>query len=297
MTAVTERLMSRIRAQNVAAKSPPVSGQWFNIRIKPSLSTGELLNIGVGFYDSNGLLHGRVSKDLSRLSCLYDDIDIASFELLAEMIDAPLGGTPGVELRDLRISSNIEFSQLKHAAGDSISDIVTSLFNETVSFVARKGKEEKAARYEAPSARELQDDVFSHLRQRLGIASKKLIRQEPYFIDGEHPVRIPLRVPGSCAGTLANVVCKTPTTAELRLLHAAMNLHSLRKQLQNERLGVFVLRPALDHGFSHGQIEAIEEVIDRNLPELRASGVHVDSEDNTPALAERIKTWSGLKAA
>lgn len=297
MTTVTERLMARIRAQNIDTSPPPVSGQWFNIRIKPSLSTGELLNIGVGFYDKQGLLHGRVSKDLSRLSCLYDEIDVASFEFLAEMIDAPLGGTPGVDLRDLRISNNIDFSPLKHAAGNSIDHILTSLFSETVSLIPRAGKDEKLPRIEAPSARELEQQVFAHLRDRLGVASKDLIHEEPYVIGADHRVNIPFRVQGKCAGTLANVSYKTPSTAELRLLHAAMSLHSLRQTLEGERLAVFVLRPTTDYGFTRDQVEKIDDVIDRNLPTLEASGVHVDSEASTEALADRIQDWSGLKAA
>lgn len=115
-----------------------VQGRWASIRLQPFLSADDAITIGVAFQAANGLLHGKVLTDLSRLKCLYDDaLDLPSFALLTEILDLSLGGS-AQPFDALRISPNIVLSAPRYVAGNSVQEIVQRLYATTVRMATAK---------------------------------------------------------------------------------------------------------------------------------------------------------------
>ena len=71
-----------------------IAGRWHNLQIKPDLGSSEILNVGVAFVDEARNVHLKLARDLSRLTCLYDDrVDVRSFERLCAVIEGAYNGS------------------------------------------------------------------------------------------------------------------------------------------------------------------------------------------------------------
>ena len=68
------------------SQDPIIKGRWFPIRLSPDLATGELLNIGIGFIDSNNQLHTKILSSTTPFRKLYGSAGASNFGFLLALL-------------------------------------------------------------------------------------------------------------------------------------------------------------------------------------------------------------------
>ncbi len=296
------RLYQKVKAAAPVTERNPIRGQWFNIRLQPDLFAGEQFNIGVGFVDQNGTVHSRFTDDLSRLHCFYDDrVDLEELGFLVDIAAAQYDRTSLDAILAKPFSPQIILGDRAYAAGSSIQGILADFFDETISLIApiEEGKSRKP-RFQSSSSEVVREEIFAWMRAHHNPLAQKIIPANPHFkvrttdqsITQEHLVELHLRNPGRIAGSIVSANCKTPQTAELRILQAAMNLNTAIRHLEGEKCGLFILRPDDDSGLPKQTLAKFDDLIDESVWKLRDAGVFVGVESSVPSLGEEIVSWA-----
>lgn len=298
----TARLYQKVKSSASSAERNAVRGQWFNIRVQPDLFSGEQFNVGVGFVDHNGTVHSRFTDDLSRLHCLYDDrVDLEEIGFLVDMAASQYDRSTFSDVAEKPFSPQILLGEMSYASGSSIQSILGDFFDETISLVAHKDDVKKRkGRFHSSSNEVVRDEVFTWMREHHQPVAQRIIPANPNFRirtqDGnaaqEHLVELPLRTPGRVAGSIVSAFCKTPQTAELRILQAAINLNTAIRHLEGENCGLFILRPGDDSGLPRSILARFDDLIDESVWKLRDAGVFVGVETTIPRLGKEIVDWA-----
>lgn len=300
---IANRLIENLPPREASAKAQLTRGQWFNIRLQPSLLAGEQLNVGVGFVDHTGRLHTRVTDDLARLRCLYDDrIDLDDMQMLvglaADQFDRERYDPDMPKL----LSPQLSFSAPSYAAGASIDVILETFFDQTVSLISPLVETEESKRSyfrgytNAAVIKDLHQWMVKHHNH---LANQIFAHKSTFTIragDGgrteEHSVNLPLRQPSKLAGSIVSAYCSGSQTAELRLLQSAMSINTAKRHLENEKIGLFVLRPDLASGLDKRVLSRFDDVIDESVWQLRDAGVHVGVESSVEKLGREVAEWA-----
>lgn len=301
---IANQLLDQLQHDKPAANPQLTRGRWFNIQLKPNLFAGEQFNVGVGFVDQTGRLHTRLTDNLTRLGCLYDDrVDLEGIQMLvglaADLFDREQydPDMPG------EVSPQLSFSTPSYAAGSSIEEILDTFYEQTVSLVPpRQEKEDTKQTYfrgysNLAARRHLQLWMARHNKE----LSRRIFPSNTSFkiraFDGgatqEHTVDLPLHQPGKLAGSIVSAYCSTEQTAELRLLQSAMTINTTKRHLEKEKIGMFVLRPGQDSGLSRKVLSRFDDMIDANVWQLHDAGVHVGVECSVESLGREIANWAG----
>jgi len=284
-------LMSR------GASSAPVVGRWHNLQLRPDLGSGEVLNIGVAFVDENDRVHLQLAHELPRLACLYDDrVDIQSFEKLCILIQGAYNGRAIEELNLAALSEHTSLSQGRYASGASVREILDRFFEATVPLArayAPPGRASRARIIATSTARSL---VVQSLVDRMGARIAPFISRAPWTVSGEgeipRRVEIPIRAPGVLSASVVSVWSKNTHQRKLQLASAGIDLEIIKKTAPDERLGLFVMRPNSEPGYSRRDLEAIDSEIDEARWRLKdMASIKIESEDTYEALSERLEEW------
>ncbi|MBS8267167.1 DUF3037 domain-containing protein [Halomonas litopenaei] len=300
---IANRLLDQL-GKHPPTEAPQLTrGRWFNIRLKPSLLAGEQVNVGVGFVDQTGRLHTRITDNVSRLRCLYDDkIDLEGIQMLvglaADLFDREQyeSDMPG------SVSPQLSFSSPSYAAGTSIEEILDTFYEQTVSLVPPLQEKEdgKRAYFRGYTNAAARRDLQQWMARNHKVLARYIFPSSPTFkiraFDGgatqEHTVDLPLHQPGKLAGSVVSAYCSTEQTAELRLLQSAMTINTTQRHLEQEKLGLFVLRPGEDSGLSRKVLMRFDDMIDANVWQLHDAGVHVGVECSVEALGRKVVDWA-----
>lgn len=298
----TARLYQKVKSSTSKVERNPVRGQWFSIRLQPDLFAGEQLNVGVGFVDQHGMVHSQFTDDLSRLHCLYDDrVDLEEIGFLVDMAASQYDRAQFTQVADKKFSPQIVLGELSYASGPSIQSILGDFFNETVSLIAHTDEaKRRKPRFSSSSNEVVRDEVFSWIRTHHQPVAQQIIPANPNFrirthdeaSSHEHVVELPLRAPGRAAGSIVSAFCKTPQTAELRILQAAITLNTAIRHLEGERCGLFILRPGDESGLPRSTLSRFDDLIDESVWKLRDAGVFVGVETSIPDLGREIVDWA-----
>ncbi|MEE4463088.1 hypothetical protein V2S84_13445 [Azotobacter chroococcum] len=299
---MTARLHNRIKAASTAKEQPHVEGKWFNIRFCPDMLAGEQINIGVGFVDQHGTVHGRFTDDISRLQCLYDDrIDLDELRFLVDLTASQYDRASYSHILQSPVSPQIVIGEPSPASGEDIQGILRDFFNETVALASpRADGRKRSARFHSYSNEAVRGDVFrwiadhhSNIARRILPSSTRFtIRVNDHGTTQEHAVELPIRVPGRAAGSVVSAYCSAPQTAELRILQAAITLNTAIRHLRDERCGLFILRPGDNSGLPASTLARFDDMIDENVWKLRDAGVFVSVESSIANLGSEIVNWA-----
>lgn len=298
---MTARLHQRIKAATPQGEQALVNGRWFNIRLRPDLLAGEQINIGVGFVDQHGTVHGRLTDDISRLQCLYDDrVDLDELRFLIDLTASQYDRASFESIQRSPVSPQIILGDSAPAYGESIQDILRDFFDETVYLVTPRGETKKRqGRFQSSNNEAVRSDVFRWITEHHTSVARRIIPSSPRFIirvedNGtaqEHAVELPIRAPGRAAGSIVSAYCSTPQTAELRILQAAITLNTAIRHLRDEKCGLFILRPGDDSGLPASTLARFDDLIDESVWKLRDAGVFVGVESSVADLGAEIVSW------
>lgn len=122
-------LQSPAIAQLLAADdgyTPAFRGEWFTIRIKPDLTTGELLNVGVALRVA-GKTHIKILPTARPFQLLYGDVGSENFGFLLDLLRSHFVNGGGKSP-----SPHLLFEEPMYAAGTDITQTLNRLYDNTV---------------------------------------------------------------------------------------------------------------------------------------------------------------------
>lgn len=106
--------------------TPAFRGEWFTIRIKPDLATGERLNVGVALRVA-GKTHVKILPTVRPFQLLYGDAGSENFGFLLDLLHLHFANG-GVKSP----SPHILFEEPKYAAGTDIAQTLDRLYDNSV---------------------------------------------------------------------------------------------------------------------------------------------------------------------
>lgn len=282
---------------------PMVTGHWHNLQIKPDLGSSEVLNVGVAFVDQAQNVHLKLARDLSRLSCLYDDrVDVRSFERLCTVIEGAYNGSALDSFRLAELSPQASLSSGRYASGTSIGEILTTFFNATVPLAhprAGRKAQVRQPRARAISTADAQQQVIEELLSRMGMRAVPYIAQAPWVVteDGrERKIDVPIRAAGRLCASVVSLWSKDEYRRKFQLAKAGLDLDTVQAHNPGERLGLFVMRPMEEHGYSKTELDDIDGEIDEAAWQLRKlANIEVEQGEDANSLSEKLEGW--LEAA
>lgn len=297
-----EEIASFIQRHSEGSR-PAVTGRWHNLQIRPDLASSEVLNVGVAFVDDGDRVHLRMARDLSRLSCLYDDrVDVHSFEQLSTLIEEAFNGANLSDFRLSDLSAHTSLSEGRYASGSSIGEILAAFYDATVP-IGRKPEGNRSARQ--PRARTIstqtaQQSVIERLLQRMGQRAVPYIARGPWLLrepgGEEHRLDLPIRAPGRLSASVISLWTKDEYRRRFHLAQAGLDLGTVQAQSPRERLGLFVMRPMEEEGYSQEELNEIDNEIDEASWQLRkVANIQVEQGEDAEALSGKLEEW--LEAA
>lgn len=284
---------------------PPasVSGRWHNIQIKPDLGSGEVLNVGVAFVDDAARVHLKMARDLSRLACLYDErIDVRSFERLSALIEDAYSGVNLADFTLSALSGHAHISEGRFASGASINEILSQFYETTVPLgrPAVTPISQRGVRAKSVSTSTAQERVVKRLLERMGQRAVPFVARGPWIVvepDGrEHRIEVPIRAAGRLCASVVSVWSKNEYQRKFQLAKGGLDLDTVQAQAPGERLGLFVMRPMDEEGYSKAELDQIDLEIDEVAWQLRkTANIEVEQGEDAEDLSEKLEQW--LEAA
>ncbi|MGQ0654167.1 MAG: DUF3037 domain-containing protein [Betaproteobacteria bacterium] len=281
--------LERLRALATPLPAPKVAGQWFSIRYSPSVSAGEIFNVGVAYVDSDKQsVQARLIENLEGFRTLFGEafeeevrfaLDVVRSSLRQAMLQSPM--------------RSIAFSERRYAAGGSPQDILNWLFSTTVSFAEAKQTAGATRRDPAPNNAAVRKAVFDEIRLKAELRADQIIPADPIYWVTEGDRRVPLDIPLRGPRLLGSVVSagqRSRLPLENNLLRSSLDLETAASIFKRDRLGFFVMRSSLPASIDDG----LDDVIDTTCWKLHKQGVHVGIEDTPARLADEILDWSGI---
>lgn len=287
-------LADLILPKPATAKPPPAwRGEWFKISLMPDLAAGEVFNVGVAFRSTSGELHAKWLDDFSRLRCLYgDDIEEETRFLLALAANAAENGKD-------RPSPNIRYSDPQYATGESIEEILDSLFSMTVSLGRphRQRYDRDDPAFSGLNTAKARASVIKNVQLKAGIHARNLIPELSMVTLMEqqgrrYSIDLPLRHERGI-GTIVSACYKKRNSSEMQLHRAYADLDVGARHYQKP-VGLFVLRPGESNGLTTAERDGMDDLLDRMLWKFRRDNLHIDVEEKTERLADRVLEWAGL---
>lgn len=278
---------------------PAVTGRWHNLQIRPDLGSSELLNVGVAFVDDGDRVHLRMARDLSRLACLYDDrVDVHSFEQLSKLIEEAFNGVNLSALRLSDLSPHTSLSEGRYASGSSIGEILSTFYDATVP-IGRQPSDAKNARkprVRTISTQAARESVIERLLQRMGNRAVPYIARGPWLLrepgGEEHRLDLPIRAPGRLSASLISLWTKDQYRRRFHLAQAGLDLGTVQAQSPKERLGLFVMRPMEEEGYSQDELNEIDREIDEASWQLRkVANIEVEQGEDAEVLSGKLEEW------
>ena len=275
-------IRDRIRRLAVSGPAASIHGHWFSIQYRPSLIAGELLNVGVAFIDA-----GTKSARVKVLDDLESEIRFALRSVVACLekgkIEPP--------------SENIHFSEPRFASGKSIDEILDQLFSSTVRLLSFARETSSVPRVFAGNDK-VRKQVFDSIRLQAGVNAERILAENPLYVTKEHGREHTLDIPLRGTEHLGSVVSAAYTsrsTLENHLLRACIDLETASRIFQQDKLGLFVLRPSADDPVLGGKkLIEIDNVIDLLAWKLNKQGFTVGVEDDVQRLAGEVLEWSQI---
>jgi len=276
-----------------------VRGEWFNVQLTPDVAAGELLNVGVGFVDDSRRVHLRMARDLSRLRCLYDDrIDVGSFEELCDLIAQAYNGVPTSDFRLTSLTPHASQTMGRFASGTSISEILDRFYETTVTV----GRGEQAAptahsrgRSKTITTEAAREMVLERLLERMGTRAAPYIARAPWVVRDngrEHKIAVPIRDPGRLCASVVSLWTKNEYRRKFQLAQAGLDLDTVQAQAPGERLGLFVMRPMAEQGYTQSELEQIDNEIDDAAWQLRKNAnIELEQGEDAEELSGKIESW------
>lgn len=267
-----------------------IEGRWRNIRLKPDLATGEVLNVGVVVELPDGQIKYKLLEDAKRLACLYgDEVEDPTRFLLSCLRKSLASGNMEPP------SPNIVFSDAKPVKGVDDDDVLAVLFDETVTLARQTSKQEEIA-FASMDTKKVRKLVFDAIKLKTGTDADRIIGQSETLStrDGDKTRYLDIPLQGNFAlGSVISGWYKSSISVERNLLRADVELSAARRLFNKDKIGLFLLRPG-DGQIPQPAMAKLDNLIDTLDWRIRSQGLTLGVREDADALADDIAEWAEL---
>lgn len=284
-----------------AAKSTPrpnFVGAWSTIELRPDIFAPQRFTVGVVVQAEGDRLFFKLLEDFKKFDCIYPGafpLSVAkslmalAFDVLSIAIKAK---TP---LTELRFDSHyLSISAPSFTSGADKEATVERLFAEVVPMApSLKTNRSEFESLDNNAARRL---VNQFLKPIAGLDFERFAQEDNFGLlipsdnGAKHFLDLNLLTPNGC-GSVTSAVYKTPSSVEMNLLKASLDLKTCKNTRHFEEVGLFLLLPdperMLRKDYRH-----IEEVIEAHEWKLQGDGFRVVSLQDPAQLANEVYEWA-----
>lgn len=269
-----------------------VKGKWCTIALRPSLHTGERLNIGVAFVPGRGKARARLITSAAGFRSLYGNNGVDNFSFLLAVTAESIQRTGCL----LHVSPHVEFGPLKPAKGESVDAILDSLFQTIVTL--RIPEESNTTNAKTVNTQKLRGAIIRQLRKSHASSADRYLHEQPVVINFEnrpHLLDLPVwqsedLVSGRLFGSIVSAHYADEIYRQHDLDRAFRNLDTAKRFITNDGRGaMFILRPASNDGAF--PVRDIDNDIDAVAWPLSKTGIRIEVEDSVSAVERKVANF------
>lgn len=281
---------------NEHSHQPIVHGEWFTIQWCPDVATGEQLNIGVFFRDSFGGAFIQTLEYFDRITCLYSQGMIFHLKLACEVAkEIVLSGSELIENKYY----NLTFRNNGYAQGESVDDIVSSLFSNVVPLSTTIAKKRERA-YSPISRDRLYNIMDGYLKKHLEYEEYFEMR-DPSPLKKIHlgqqlqTIYLPYKAKRSL-GTIASAAYADENLAKCHLYDAQRDISlALNNYSEYKKGAIFILSP--NNNLKLEKRDQVDLEIDRFCWYLKTQAIETEVDSDPDTLSDRAIHWYRRMAA
>ena len=283
-------------------EQPTVKGRWFPIRLSPDLATGEILNVGIGFIDTDNQLHTKILNSTTPFRKLYGSAGASNFSFLLALLREHFARIETAE-QMMVLSPHIHYGEQYYASGDSVNDVLDQMYDTMVT-IGRLSEEDESADKKASygtdkltqkvlrTIREQYSSIYDHIHQPKPIVFNEhnLVLDVPLFVRNGH-----FNQEHASFGVLCSVAYKAPNSRESELAKSFMTAIQASTVLDAQNISnepcVGIYRPNKKDQpwLTDADITLIDNSLDAYIWSIKKQkAVHVEVEDDTLKLTQRL---------
>lgn len=272
--------------QLLANKRPAsnVQGNWFAIQWIPNVASGEILNIGVAFQDTNGETSLKMLDYFDRIACLYSSEMKFQVELACDVSRSVI--LKHGPIHDL--AHQIKCFSRGYAQGKSAAAIIENLYDSVIT-LGKKIRVKQPRSFASVSRDSLYNNLKVQLKQYLELDFSKHVPENPFeTIAKQHQIYLPYRKDNAIA-TLATAAYSDVQRVKCNLFEGYRDLDVATQHHNPKSSAFFLLLPGDDLEKSK-QIE-IENELDKFTWHLDQHNIKVHSHVSQQQLGDEIANW------
>lgn len=280
---------------NSTPRVTSVSGSWYQFQWTPDISTGEKLNIGVGFKEQSGEFSVQMLDYYERINCFYGKGMQFQLELACNV------ARELVFKKELTNSYNltpqITLKKIGFAQGKDVTEVLSNLYKNTIP-LGKKVRKTPKNRFIPTSRDSVYNSIKEKLKANLDIAYSLHVPENPYLTINEgkiiHNLFLPYKKNNGIA-TLVSTAYSDIQRVKCNLFDGYRDIGLGSNHLKTNNNAVFFILPD-DSLKKETQIE-IENELDKFIWLLKPHNFHVGPHVEINSLADDISNWCNTDVA
>ncbi|GAA78514.1 hypothetical protein [Pseudoalteromonas sp. BSi20495] len=268
-----------------------LKGQWYSIQWIPDLSTGEVLNLGVGIKLEDGTVQTKCLDYFDRIECLFSSRDMIFHARLACDVATEVISNKGFTES---IAPQIKCVARGFTQGKSCNEILKRLYSSVVTLGQKRRVKAKAHHFNSINRDVLYSGIKSRLEEKLELEFGLYVPHDPYVsFKNNTKAYLPFKNKNG-SGTLVSAAYKDLQRVKCNLFDGYRDIEVASEYLNETDNAVFLMLPGSDLELS--KLELIENEIDKFTWLMKKHSIHVECEHSEETLADKVSEWC-LKAA
>ncbi|EGR4177502.1 hypothetical protein EXA23_14150 [Vibrio cincinnatiensis] len=280
---------------NSTTRVTNVSGNWYQFQWTPDISTGETLNIGVGFKEQSGEFSLQMLDYYERINCFYGKEMQFQLELACNIARELVFKK---ELNDTQnLTPQITLKRIGFAQGRDVAEVLNNLYKNTIP-LGKKVRKAATNRFSSTSRDHVYNSLKEKLKANLDVAYSLHVPENPYQTVSEgnviHNLFLPYKKTNGVA-TLVSTAYSDVQRVKCNLFDGYRDIDIASNHLKTKENAVFLMLPD-DSLKRDAQIE-IENELDKFIWLLKPHNFHVGSHVKIDSLADEIAEWCNVQVA
>lgn len=280
---------------NSTSRTTYVSGNWYQFQWIPDITTGESLNIGVGFKERSGEFSVQMLDYYERINCFYGKEMQFQLELACNVARELVFKK---ELTDsYNLTPQIKLTKKGFAQGKNASEVLVILYKNTVP-LGKKVRKPATNRFSSTSRDAVYNSLKEKLKMNLDVTYSLHVPENPYKTVSEGNVIHNLFLPYTKTNGIATLVSTAYSDVQrvkCNLFDGYRDIDIASNHLKTKGNAVFLMLPD-DSLKPETQLE-IENELDKFIWLLKPHNFHVGSHVEVDSLADEIAEWCQNKVA
>lgn len=259
----------------------------------PNPGNGDQFNIGVAFKPNRGRFQATLMPNAATFRCLYGSNGAENFSFLIAILAEHIQRTGTLA----QISPHVEFGPLRTIHGETVQEILESLYRNVVTLRVPEDQTVVSPRASF-STQKLRSSIIREMRRRHSDYANQFMHEQPVVVNIEdRPLLLDLPVwqsedlvSGRLYGSIVSANYADEVYRQHDLDRAFRNLDTAQRYIANNGRGcLFILRPAAND--SRFPLRDIENDIDNVAWPLAKGGVRIEVEESVAAIQRQVAAF------